>query len=80
MSRKCDITGKSPNSANNVSHANNRTKKRQKPNVQKKKIYVEEKDRWIKVKLSNRALRTVDKKGLMNFLKDEGLTLDDIKA
>lgn len=80
MSRKCDITGKKPNSANNVSHANNRTKKRQKPNVQKKKIYVEERDEWIKVKLSNRALRTVDKKGLMNFLKDEGLTLDDVRA
>lgn len=80
MSRKCKFTGKKPNSANNVSHANNRKKKRQKPNVQKKKIYIPEEDRWVKVKLSNRALRTVSKKGLLNYLSDQGLTLDDVRA
>ncbi len=78
MSRKCSITGKKPNSANNVSHSNNRNKTRQKPNLQKKKIYVPEEDRWVKVKLSNRALRTVSKKGLLNYLKDEGLRLKDV--
>lgn len=78
MSRKCNITGKKPNSANKVSHSKNRSKTRQKPNLQKKKIYVPEEDRWVKVKLSNRALRTVSKKGLMNYLADEGLSLSDV--
>ncbi len=78
MSRKCNITGKKPNSANNVSHANNKTKRRQKPNLQKKKIYIPEEDRWVKVKLSNRALRTVSKKGLLNYLSDQGLKLKDV--
>ncbi len=78
MSRKCDITGKKPNVANKVSHANNRKKTRQKPNLQTKRIYVPEEDRWVKVRLSNRALRTVSKKGLLNFLKSQGLRLEDV--
>lgn len=80
MSRKCNITGKKPNVANKVSHSKNRNKTRQKPNLQTKKIYVPEEDRWVKVRLSNRALRTVTKKGLKNFLKDKGLTIDDVRA
>lgn len=78
MSRKCDLTGKKPNSGNKVSHSNNRKKTRQKPNLQTKRIYVPEQDRWVKVRLSNRALRTVNKKGLLNYLKDEGLRLEDV--
>ena len=80
MSRKCSITGKGPKVGNKVSHANNRNKTRQKPNLQTKRIYVPEEDRWVKVRLSNRALRTVTKKGLMNFLKDKGLSLKDVTA
>ncbi len=80
MSRKCSITGKGPKVANKVSHANNRSKTRQLPNLQTKRIYVPEEDRWVKVRLSNRALRTVTKKGLMNFLKDKGLSLKDVTA
>lgn len=78
MSQKCNISGKGPNVANNVSHSNNRKKTRQKPNLQTKKLYVPEEDRWVKVRLSNRALRTVTKKGLLNYLKDEGLRLKDV--
>jgi large subunit ribosomal protein L28 len=80
MSKKCDITGKKPLSGNKVSHANNRKKMRQQPNLQKKKIYVPEMERWVKVKLSARALRTVSKKGLLNYLEDEGLRLKDVRA
>lgn len=78
MSRKCQITGKKPLSGHRVSHSNNRKKRWQLPNVQKKRIYVTELGRWVRVKLSTRALRTVNKKGLMSFLRDEGMTLKDI--
>ena len=78
MSRKCQITGKGVNVANNVSHSHRKSKKRQLPNLQKKKIYVAELDRWVTVKLSTQALRTVSKKGLLQTLKDNGLTLKDV--
>lgn len=78
MSRKCAITGKRPLSGHSVSHAHNLTKRWQKPNVHSKRIWVEELDRWVRIKLSTRALRTVNKKGLMRFLRDEGLTLKDV--
>jgi len=79
MSRKCSLTGKGPLVGNNVSHANNRTKMRQLPNLHVKKLYIPEQDRWVKVKLSIRALRTVTKKGgLMQYLRDEGLRLKDV--
>ncbi len=78
MSQKCELTDKKPLVGNKVSHARNRSKTRQAPNLKKKRIYVPEKERWVRVKLSTRALRTVNKKGLMNFLEDEGLELDDV--
>ena len=78
MAQKCDLTGKKPLVGNHVSHANNRVKRRQIPNLQTKRIYIPELERYVKIKLSNRALRTVNKKGLLNFLKDEGLTLKDV--
>jgi len=78
MARRCKISKKGPLTGNNVSHANNRTRKRQLPNLQTKRIYVPEQDRWVKVRLSTRALRTVTKKGLLQYLKDEGLRLADV--
>jgi large subunit ribosomal protein L28 len=63
MSRVCQITGKKPLTGNNVSHANNRTKRRQLPNLQKKRIWIEEEKKWVTVKISARALKTLDKKG-----------------
>ncbi|MFP4597379.1 MAG: 50S ribosomal protein L28 [Persicimonas sp.] len=80
MSRKCNLTGKKPLVGNKVSHANNRSKMRQQPNLKNKRIYIPEEDRWVRVKLSARALRTVSKKGLLNFLKDQGLRLKDVTA
>jgi len=78
MARKCDLTGKRPLVGNHVSHANNKVKRRQNPNIHPKRFYIPELDRYVKLKLSNRALRTVNRKGLLQFLKDEGLTLKDI--
>ncbi len=78
MSQKCMITGKSPLVGNNVSHANNKVKRRQNPNLQWKHIYVPELDRTIRIRISTRALRTINKKGLTAFLKDNGLTLKDL--
>ena len=80
MSRKCKLTGKKPLVGNRVSHANNRTKMRQKPNLKSKRIYLADEQRWVKIKLSARALRTVNKKGLKPFLKDQGLRLKDVLA
>ena len=65
-------------SGNNVSHAHNKTRRRQLPNLQWKRIYIPELDRTVRVRLSTRALRTIDKKGLLAFLRDEGLKLKDI--
>ncbi len=78
MARKCSITGKKPLAGNRVSHANNKVRRRQLPNLQTKRIFVPELDKFVKIKLSVRALRTVDKKGLLPFLKSEGLTLSDV--
>lgn len=78
MSQKCMITGKSPLVGNHVSHANNKVKRRQNPNLQWKRIYVPELDRAVRVRISTRALRTINKKGFLEFLKDNGLKLKDI--
>ena len=78
MSRRCQLTGKRPLVGNNVSHANNKTKRRQFPNLQWKRIYVPELKRWVRLRISTRALRTLNKKGLLQFLREEGLTLDKV--
>ncbi|HLU99674.1 MAG TPA: 50S ribosomal protein L28 [Acidobacteriota bacterium] len=78
MARRCQLTGKKPLSGNRVSHSNRRTRRKQLPNLQRKRIYVPELDMWVRVKLSTRALRTVTRKGLLRFLKDEGLTLKQV--
>jgi large subunit ribosomal protein L28 len=78
MARVCKVTGKKPLVGNNVSHANNRTKRRQFPNLQIKRIYVEHLDKHVRVKLSARALKTVTRTGLMPYLRKQGLTLQDV--
>jgi large subunit ribosomal protein L28 len=80
MSRKCKLTGKGPMAGNNVSHANNKTKRRQLPNLQRKRLYVDELGRSVRVRLSAAALRTVSRKGLMSYLKEKGLTIKDIEC
>jgi large subunit ribosomal protein L28 len=78
MSRVCRITGKRPMAGNNVSKAHNKTRRVQRPNLQWKRIYLPEEGRTIRLRLSARALRTVDKKGLTRFLRSEGLRLSDV--
>lgn len=78
MSRKCDITGKRPLVGYNVSHAHNKTKKRQRPNLQTKRIFVPELRKSVRIKVSTSALRSIDKLGLTAFLRKNGLTLSDI--
>lgn len=74
MARRCDLTGKRPNIANKVSHSNIKTKKRQLPNLQMKRVWWAEESRFITLKLSTRALRTLRKMTLGQFLRDQGLT------
>lgn len=69
MSRKCQITGVGPIAGNNISHAHNKTKRRFLPNLQKKKIWVQELNRFVTVKLSTSALKTLDKKGTAELAK-----------
>ncbi|GJM30111.1 MAG: 50S ribosomal protein L28 [Cyclobacteriaceae bacterium] len=69
MSRVCQITGKRPRTGNNVSHANNKTKRKFYPNLHKKRFYIPEEDKWITLKVSTQALRTINKNGITAVLK-----------
>jgi large subunit ribosomal protein L28 len=76
MARKCDLTGTRPMVGNNVSHANNKTKRRFLPNLQRKRIWLPEEKRFITIKATAKALKTLDKKGyyaMMKELKEKGL-------
>jgi large subunit ribosomal protein L28 len=64
MARVCQVTGKGPMSGNNISHANNKTKRRFLPNLQRRRFWVESENRWVSLRLSNAALRTIDKNGI----------------
>ena len=64
MSKVCAVTGKKPLSGNNVSHANNKSKRRQLPNLQLKRVWDEEKKVWVKMRVSARGLKTLDKHGV----------------
>lgn len=78
MARRCQLTGKRPNTANKVSHSNIKTKKRQLPNLQTKRIWFEEEGRYVRLKLSTRALRTLNKKGLSAYAREAGLDLSKL--
>jgi len=78
MSRVCKLSGKKPLTGNNVSHAHNKTKRRQYPNLQSKRIYVEELGKFVRIRLSVKALKTVTRDGLMPYLKKQGLSLSDV--
>jgi large subunit ribosomal protein L28 len=70
MARVCQVTGKKPMVGNNVSHANNKTKRRFLPNLQNRKFWVESENRWISMRITNAALRTIDKNGIDAVLAD----------
>jgi len=70
MSRVCQVTGKRPAIGNNVSHANNKTKRRFLPNLQTKRFWVESEKRWVKLKISQKGIRIIDKLGIDQVLAD----------
>ncbi len=70
MARKCEVTGKGPMVGNNVSHANNKTKRRFLPNLQYRRFWVESENRFVRLRVTNAALRLIDKKGIEVVLAD----------
>lgn len=70
MAKKCPVTGKGPLIGNNVSHANNKTKRRYLPNLQKKRFWLEAEKRWVKIRVTTRGMRIIDKHGIEAVLKD----------
>ena len=70
MARVCQVTGKAPMVAHRVSHANNKTKRRFMPNLQYRRFWVESENRWVRLRLTNAGLRTVDKIGIDAVLAD----------
>jgi large subunit ribosomal protein L28 len=70
MSRVCQITGKGPISGNNVSHAHNKTRRRFLPNLHTQRIWVESEKRWVKLRISSKGMRIIDKKGIDTVLAD----------
>ena len=74
MPRVCDITGKKVMSGHTVSHSNIKTKRKFNPNLQRKRFFVPEENRWVELRVSTSALRTISKNGIYAVLKEAGLT------
>lgn len=70
MSKVCQVTGKRPVSGNNVSHAHNKTKRRFNPNLHQHKFWVESENRWVRLKVSSKGMRIIDKNGIDTVLTD----------
>jgi len=75
---KCEWTGKRARKAHNVSHANNKTRRWQHPNVQSKRIWVEEWGKYVRLSLSTRAIRTITRVGLLEFARKKGIDLSTL--
>lgn len=70
MAKKCPITGKGPMVGNNVSHANNKVKRRYLPNLQYKRFWLESEKRFVRIRVSTRGIRIIDKYGIEAVLND----------
>ena len=70
MSKVCRVTGKKPMSGNNVSHANNRTKRRFEPNLQYKRFWLASEKRWVRLRVTARGIKTIDKKGFETIVAE----------
>jgi large subunit ribosomal protein L28 len=70
MSRVCQVTGKGPLSGNNVSHSNVKTRRRFLPNIHHHRFWVESENRWVRLRISSKGLRMIDKKGIDAVLTD----------
>ena len=78
MARVCQITGKKAQNGNHVSHANNKTHRRFLPNLQYRRFWVESENRWVRMRVSQHGLRTIDKKGIDVVLAEMRARGDDI--
>ena len=76
MSRKCDLTGKKANNAFAISHSHRRTKRLQHVNLQSKRVWWPEGNRWVKLRLSTKAIKTLEKKGIHAMAKEAGIDLN----
>ena len=74
MARKCSLTGVRGLTGNRVSHSQRKTKRVQQPNLIKKRIFIPEENRTVTLRLTTRALRTLNKKGVSQFLKEGGIS------
>jgi large subunit ribosomal protein L28 len=70
MSRVCQVTGKRPQSGNNVSHANNKTRRRFLPNLQSKRFWLDSENRWVRLRVSHQGMRIIDKHGIEKVVAD----------
>ncbi|ALA23663.1 50S ribosomal protein L28 [Piscirickettsia salmonis] len=70
MSRICQITGKGPMTGNNVSHANNKTRRRFLPNLHTHRFWVESEQRFVRLRVSSKGMRIIDKKGIDSVLAE----------
>ena len=70
MSKVCQVTGKRPVTGNNVSHAHNKTRRRFSPNLHQHKFWVESENRWVRLKISSKGMRIIDKNGIDTVLAD----------
>ncbi len=75
MGKKCQLTGKKANNAFAVSHSHRRTKKLQEANLQWKRVWWPQEKRWVKLRLSTKAIKTLEKKGLATFAREAGINL-----
>lgn len=78
MARKCQLTGKKANNAYAISHSHRRTKKLQEVNLQWKRIWWESGKRWVRLRLSTKAIKTLEKKSLDQFAKEAGIDLNKL--
>ncbi|MEB3272369.1 MAG: 50S ribosomal protein L28 [Prochlorothrix sp.] len=78
MSRRCQLTGKGANNAYAVSHSHRRTKRLQQANLQSKRIWWPEGNRWVKLRISTKAIKTLQRKGLTQFAKEMGVDLNQL--
>lgn len=76
MSRRCELTGKKANNAFAVSHSHRRTKRLQQPNLQNKRVWWEGGNRWVRLKLSTKAIKTLQINGLEAMAKEAGINLN----
>ncbi len=70
MSKVCQVTGKRPMSGNNVSHAHNKTRRRFLPNLQSKRFWLESENRWVRLRVSHKGMRIIDKHGIEKVVSD----------